>query len=349
MLGAVWYGSRDLRIEEVPDPVAGAGQIVIEVSRNGICGSDLHTYVGSEHGGPSMHVPGVVMGHEFAGTVVALGEGVDDLSLGEAVAIAPIEYCGSCYSCTHGHPNTCRSTALYGGYRDPLHGGLAPRVAVSRRSAFRVPAGLGVVEAALAEPVAVAFHAVRRAPNLLGSSVLILGAGPVGLAILASVRVAGAAVVVSEPSSRRRSAAERLGATAALDPSSGSPGRALRDLLGGEGVDVAFDTTGVSQAFNTGIRALRPRGTMISVAGWQQQAAVDMGFAMAKEADVRFTMTYEPDTDFPGALDLIARGIADPAVLISDHIALADVVELGLEELLHNSDAHVKIMVDPSQ
>ncbi len=191
MFGAVWYGAQDIRIEELPEPVAASGQIVIEVSRNGICGSDLHTYVGASPTVAALHVSGVVLGHEFAGTVVELGDGVDDVAVGDPVAIAPIEFCGRCWSCTHGHPNICRSMAIYGGYRGPLHGGLAPRVAVSRRSAFPVPEGVGVVEAALAEPVAVGVHAVRIAPATLGSSVLILGAGPVGLAILASVRARG--------------------------------------------------------------------------------------------------------------------------------------------------------------
>jgi (R,R)-butanediol dehydrogenase/meso-butanediol dehydrogenase/diacetyl reductase len=272
MLGGVWYGPRDLRIEEVPEPVPGAGQILLEVSRNGICGSDLHTYVGSDTGGASMHVPGVVLGHEFAGRVVDVGDGVDDLPIGTPVAVAPIEYCGSCWSCRHGHPNTCRSASLYGGYRRPLHGGLAARVVVSRRAAFTIPDDLTLVEAALTEPVAVAVHAVRRAPMVLGASVLILGAGPVGLAILAAVRAAGAAVVVvSEPSQRRARAAGRLGAGAVIEPIGAGSGGAVRDVVGAEGVDLVFDTTAVSAALNGGILALRPQGTMISVAGWQSR------------------------------------------------------------------------------
>ncbi len=350
MLGAVWYGPRDLRIEEVPEPVAGPGQVLVEVTRNGICGSDLHTYVGADRGGASMHVPGVVLGHEFAGRVIDVGEGVDDMALGAHVAVAPIEYCGLCWSCTHGHPNTCRAAALYGGYRRPLHGGLAARVAVSRRCAFIIPDGLGVVEAALAEPVAVAVHAVRQAPTVLGAAVLILGAGPVGLAILAAVRAAGAAVViVSEPSPRRAGAARQLGAGTVIDSMGAGSDRVIRELVGAEGVDIVFDTTGVSAAFNNGIRALRPRGTMVSVAGWQEPARVEMGFAMAKETDVRFTMTYQPEVDFPMAMRLLSEGIADPGVLISDHIPLADVIDGGLEELLHHNDAHVKILVDPAR
>jgi (R,R)-butanediol dehydrogenase/meso-butanediol dehydrogenase/diacetyl reductase len=113
-------------------------------------------------------------------------------------------------------------------------------------------------------------------------------------------------------------------------------------------MDVVFDTTAVPVAFNAGLRALRPTGTLVSVAGWQEQASVDMGYAMAKELDIRFTMTYEPDIDFPAAMQLLATKAADPALLITDDIALADVVDLGLEELLHNNDAHVKILVDPA-
>lgn len=350
MLGAVWYGPRDLRIEEVAEPEPGPGQIVIEVSRNGICGSDLHTYVGSDTGGASMHVPGVVLGHEFAGTVIAVGDAVTDLATGTHVAIAPIEYCGSCWSCRHGYPNTCRSVAIYGGYLEPLHGGLTSRVAVSRRSAFVIPDGLGVVEAALAEPVAVAVHAVRRGPITLGASVLVLGAGPVGLAILAAVKAGGASLVaVSEPSPRRRAAAEAFGASVVIDPLETSVARAARELTGGSGVDIVFDTTAVHDAFNTGIRALRPRGTMVSVAGWQEQGHVDMGYAMAKEADISFTMTYEPEVDFPAAMHLLATGAIDSQLLISDHIGLTEVIDLGLEELLHHNDAHIKILVDPTR
>src|SRR5438128_310937 len=119
MKAAVYHGPRDIRIEDVPEPEPGPGQVLIEVARNGICGSDLHTYVGSSTGGASMHVPGVVLGHEFAGTVVAVGPGVDDLRTGAAVAVAPIEWCGSCWACRQGSPNLCRRLALYGGYRQP--------------------------------------------------------------------------------------------------------------------------------------------------------------------------------------------------------------------------------------
>ena len=108
------------------------------------------------------------------------------------------------------------------------------------------------------------------------------------------------------------------------------------------------DTTAVSAAFNYGMQALRPRGTMVSVAGWQEQARVEMGLAMAKETDVRFTMTYQPEVDFPMAMRLLSEGIADPEVLISDHIALDRLIDDGLEELLHHADRHVKILVDPS-
>ena len=348
MQAAVYYGPRDLRIEEVAVPEPAAGQILIEVSRNGICGSDLHTYLGAAKGGASMHVPGVVLGHEFAGTVRALGEGVDDLAIGTVVAVAPIEWCGTCYSCSRSWYQMCRKLGLYGGYRLPLHGGLAPFVAVSRRSAFVVPAELGVNEAALAEPMAVAVHAVRRARAMLGASVLVLGAGPIGLGVLQAVKAAGATtVIVSEVSLSRHAAASLLGATAVVDPSNENPLAAVRDLTG-FGVDAVFDTTANSTAFNQGIAALRPRGTMMSVAGWGDLAAVDMGVSMAKEIDIRYTMTYEPDVDFPATLQMLATGAFNTNVLISDHIPLHRLIDDGIEELLHHADRHVKILVDPS-
>jgi len=349
MRAAVFHGPRDIRVEEVPEPTVGPGQVLIEVSRNGICGSDLHTYVGSSTGGASMHVAGVVLGHEFAGVVRGAGAGVHDLPEGTIVAVAPIEWCGGCWPCQQGWPNLCRRLAIYGGYRLPLHGGLAPMVAVSRRAAFVVPAGLDAVAAALTEPVAVAVHAVRRAPLPLGASVMVLGAGPIGLAVLQCVRAVGAGVtIVTDLSVARREAAARLGAATVIDPAAGQPSAAARDLTG-HGVDVVFDTTGADAAVDDGIGALRQRGTLVSVAGWQQRAQLDMGRLMAKEIDVRFTMTYDPAVDFPVALRMLATEAVDAGAMISDDIPVDALVERGLEELLHHPDQHVKILVDPSR
>ena len=346
MKAAVWYGQRDIRIEDVAEPEPGPGEVLVEVARNGICGSDLHTYVGSS--AAAMHVPGVVLGHEFAGTVRAVGTDVDDVVVGTPVAVAPIEWCGACWACNNGHPNLCRKLALYGGYRLPLHGGLAPLVAVSRRSVFAVPDGLDVVEAALAEPVAVAVHAVRLATALFGASVLVLGGGPIGLGVLQSVVAAGAAVtIVSEPSEARRTVARARGATAVLDPRTDDLVAAARDLTG-HGVDLVFDTTGVNAALDQGISALRARGTLVSVAQWGERAQVDMGRAMAKEISLRFSFTYEPAIDFPISLGLLASGAVDAPSMISDHIPLEDLVDRGLEELLNHADRHVKILVDTS-
>jgi (R,R)-butanediol dehydrogenase/meso-butanediol dehydrogenase/diacetyl reductase len=290
-----------------------------------------------------------VLGHEFSGTVAAVGAEVDDVAVGAAVAVAPIEWCGACSPCLEGSPNLCRTLALYGGYRRPLHGGLAPLVAVSRRAVFPVPDGLGVVEAALTEPLAVAVHAVRRAPRSLGAAVVVLGAGPIGLAVLQSVAAGGAAVtVVSEPSPARRTLATAFGATAVVDPRTDRLRDVVRDLTG-SGADLVFDAAGVPAALVDGIASLRPHGTFVNVAQWREPAPLDMGRAMVKEIDVRFAFTYEPAVDFPIALGLLASGAVDAPAMITDHLALDQVVELGLEELLHHSDRHVKILVDPNR
>jgi 2-desacetyl-2-hydroxyethyl bacteriochlorophyllide A dehydrogenase len=345
---AVYHGPRDIRVGEVPEPTPGRGQVLLQVARNGICGSDLHTYVGSSTGGPSMHVPGVVLGHEFSGTVVGIGPGVDGVAEGATFAVAPTQWCGSCWACSQGWSNLCRNLALYGGYRRPLHGGLAPLVAVSQTALFAVPPALDVIDAALAEPVAVAVHAVRRAPSTFGASVAVLGAGPIGLAVLQCLQAAGAApTVVSDLSAARRDAARALGATAVIDPTVDRPADVARDLTR-HGVDLVFDTTGVDSALAEGIRALRPRGTLVNVAGWQQPARLDMGRLMAKEIDVRFTMTYEPAVDFPVALRLLESGAVNARLMITDHIGLDQLVELGLEELLNHPDRHIKILVNPA-
>ncbi|HEX5586746.1 MAG TPA: alcohol dehydrogenase catalytic domain-containing protein, partial [Acidimicrobiia bacterium] len=230
MKAAVYHGPRDVRIEDVPEPEPGPGDVLVEVARNGICGSDLHTYLGS--GAANLHLPGIVLGHEFAGTVRAVGRDVDDLAVGAVVAVAPIEWCGECAPCREGKVNLCRRGGIYGGFRLPLHGGLAPLVTVSRRAAFSVPESLDPVSAALTEPVAVAVHAVRRAPRTLGATVVVLGAGPIGLAVLQAVRAAGASTtIVSEPSAARRARAASFGASLVLDPRTDDLRAGVRDLV----------------------------------------------------------------------------------------------------------------------
>jgi (R,R)-butanediol dehydrogenase/meso-butanediol dehydrogenase/diacetyl reductase len=333
-----------VRVEQRAVPEPGEGEVLVRVAVCGICGSDATEF----SRGPVLTHPGVVLGHEFAGVVTDVGDGVDDITVGTIVAVAPIEWCGSCYACLHSWPQMCRKLGLYGGYRLPLHGGLAPLVAVSRRAAFPVPPGLGAAEAALAEPMAVAVHAVRRAPQLLGASVMVLGAGPIGLGVLQAALAAGATTaIVTEVSPARRDAAGQLGATAIVDPTHEDPRTAVRDLTR-HGVDVVFETTANDAALGQGIAALRPRGTLVSVAGWGEPARIDMGVAMTKEIDIRYTMTYEPAIDFPATLAMLAAGTFDAGVMISDHIPLDRLIEDGLEELLHHADRHVKILVDPS-
>jgi (R,R)-butanediol dehydrogenase/meso-butanediol dehydrogenase/diacetyl reductase len=166
--------------------------------------------------------------------------------------------------------------------------------------------------------------------------------------VLQAVQAAGArTTIVTELSPARRAAAQRLGATAVIDPAAEDPRTAARDLTG-HGVDLVFETTANNLALNQGLQALHPRGTFVSVAGWGDLAQVDMGLAMAKEIDIRFTITYEPDVDYPATLAMLASGAFDSSVLISDHIPLERLIDDGLEELLHHADRHVKILGDPS-
>ena len=166
---------------------------------------------------------------------------------------------------------------------------------------------------------------------------LVLGAGPIGLGVLQSVIAAAArTTIVTEPAAARRAAATRLGATAAIDPRADDPRSVVRDLTR-HGVDVVFETTANDSALRQGLQALRPRGILVSVAGWGDLARVDMGLSMAKEIDIRFTMTYEPEIDFPAMLTMLASGAFDADALISDHISLERLIDDGLEELLESS------------
>lgn len=339
---AVFYGKEDVRIENVPEPIPENHEVLIQVERTGICGTDLHEYVA----GPMFAVPGTILGHEFSGTVVEPGKDVHGFAPGDRVAGIGVTGCGMCYYCRHGLAQLCE-TPTFIGLRRP--GALAPLAAVPASALFLVPENLSLAEAALVEPLSVSFHAVRRGRVAVGDSVYIAGAGPIGLGVLQAVRAAGASeIIVSEVSTRRRQAASELGATRIVDPTSEDAVEVAHSLTFGRGVDVAFDTAGVQPAFDAALAATRKQGRLVIVAAWERPAALEMSSLLLREVELVYTFAYEAETEVPALLKLMSRGDIQAAPMVSSEIGLGDVVARGFEELRTNRDAQVKILINPS-
>ncbi len=286
-----------LELVELPDPEPAAGEALIRVTGCGICGSDLHVAT-------AVAPAGMTFGHEIAGVVEAVGAGVDPdgWKVGDTVAVRPFTGCGRCAHCRRGRADHCDSFALLGLGRP---GGFAELVVAQADEVYALPAAVTGVEQALVEPMAIACRAVRRGGLGPAATVVVLGAGPIGLAIVAWARHLGVeAITVSDPSASRRALAQRMGATRTFDPLTDE-----LDLLEVTmaGASVVFECTGrpgmIRQAMD--IAAVDGRVVVVGVC-----IVDDVTFpytGLNKELDVRYALYYER-TDFTDTIDVLARG-----------------------------------------
>lgn len=276
-----FHAARDLRIEEVTEPSApGAGEVVVRIAACGICGTDLHEYVAGPIVTPVTPHPLTgaqnpqILGHEFAGDVVATGPGVTSVSEGDRVAIMPLAYCGRCAYCRRGLQHLCATMACVG--LSHAWGGMAELATVAEYQIVRLPEPVTYRQGALIEPTAVAAYAVERAGVGPGDRVLVTGAGPIGaLAVLCAHSAGASTVYVSEPNPARRARAETLGIATVLDPTSVDLPELLRDETDGLGVDVAIECSGHPAGFATAISSLRRRGTLAQTGLFVGEATVE--------------------------------------------------------------------------
>jgi len=251
MATAVLYAPRDLRIEQRPVPTPSEGEVLVRILSVGVCGSDVHYY---EHGriGDFVVRSPLVLGHESSGQIVEVGQGVSRARVGERVAIEPGEPCGRCDQCRSGRYNLCPNIRFHG--TPPVDGTLSEFVAVKSDLAYKVPDEISDNAAALLEPLSVGIWAIRKAGTQAGSSVLIAGAGPIGLVTTMVAHAVGATrIAVSDVNRNRLSAALARGATEIVVPGS--------DDVSGE-FDAFIDCSGSSAAIDAGVRLVRPAGRM---------------------------------------------------------------------------------------
>lgn len=343
MKAAVFRGvDRLLSIEDVPLPQAGPGELVLRVFHCGVCGSDLH----ATHPGLFTVRSGTVLGHEFAGEIVE--SGATDWKPGERVTALPNNACGSCTAeghreCRDGLGMICPHNRLTG-FSPSRPGGLAEYVKVPVGQALRLPDAVGDREGALIEPLAVGLHAVQSGKVGLADRVLVIGGGPIGLAVSAFSRQAGAThVVVSELASGRRETAARFGATAAIDPAAGDVGEAFARATGGA-PDVIFECVGAAGLIQQCVDLSKPRGRVVVVGVCPTEDRVLPQRAMAKEISLQFVMGYGKP-DWRRVLDLLDAGSIDPVPMVTDTVGLAELP--AAFEALRRPSTQIKLLVRP--
>jgi (R,R)-butanediol dehydrogenase / meso-butanediol dehydrogenase / diacetyl reductase len=276
-----FHSARDLRIEEVDEPAApGPNEVVVRVATCGICGTDLHEYVAGPIVTPVEPHPLTgaqnpqILGHEFAGDVVATGAGVTSVGEGDRVAIMPLAYCGTCTYCRRGLQHLCATMGCVG--LSHAWGGMAHLATVAEYQVVRLPDAVSYQQGALIEPTAVAAYGVERGGVAPGDRVLITGAGPIGaLAALCAHSAGASTVYVSEPNAARRARAEALGVATVLDPTVVDVPELLHDETDGVGVDVAIECSGHSNGFAAAVASLRKRGTLAQTGLFVGEATVE--------------------------------------------------------------------------
>jgi L-idonate 5-dehydrogenase len=321
MLACVVHGPKDLRLDDLAEPEPGRGEVAISVSAGGICGSDLHYYNDGAVGAFRLVEP-MVLGHEIAGHVVALGEGVAGPPVGAAVAVHPATPCDACRECLDGRRNVCQNVRYLGSAARVPHvqGGLAELIVVPASQVRVVPRGLSLDRAVLAEPLAVALHAVHRAEPAAGGRALVTGAGPIGLLVVLALRQAGVTeVIVTDLLSEPLELAKAVGADVTVRVGH------VDDLAWPRDFDVAIEASGSPAGLRTCLERARPGGTVVQL-GLLPPGDVTWPGARVAVREISVRGSFRFDAEFDQAISLLADGL-DAGAIVTHKFPLAQADE----------------------
>jgi (R,R)-butanediol dehydrogenase/meso-butanediol dehydrogenase/diacetyl reductase len=349
MKAAVWHGKKDVRIEDVPEPKTGKGEVKIKVHWCGICGTDVHEYAAGPiflpvepHPLTGKKVP-IILGHECSGEVVEVGEGVEGINIGEIVVPWPVANCGKCYWCKRGEPVLCENVVAIGLMAD---GAYAEYMTVPSYCINKVPSGVSPDKAALTEPLSVGLHALGKSGIKPGDNVAIVGAGTIGLSTMQAARISGARkVFVVEMAEARKKLAKQLGAYMVIDPTEVNVAEEISKATDGVGADIAFECVGNQGALNTAIDVVRRGGKTVVLGVFEKPAEINMVLALLFEKQI--ICSFGHNFEFAPVLSYLKDGRMQAEPLITSRIKLDDIVEQGFEELIGKKDKHIKILVSP--
>jgi L-iditol 2-dehydrogenase len=304
---------KHLEITDLPDPTPGRGEVLVSVAACGICGSDVHGYDGSS----GRRIPPIVMGHEAAGTIAALGDGVSGFAEGDRVTFDSTIFCGDCDNCRRGDVNLCDHREVLGVSCAEFKraGAFAEYVAVPSRVLYRLPEKLSFTEAAMLEAVSVALHGVSLAQISTGCTALVVGAGMIGLLTLQALRAAGCSrIFVTDLDSTRLKLAREVGATAVLS-SEASVVEQIMQLTEGAGVDVVIEAVGRNETVKVAIESVRKGGTVVLVGNISPEVTLPLQRVVTRQ--IRLQGSCASSGEYPRAIELLASGAIQVAPLIT--------------------------------
>jgi len=345
MTAAVMDRPLSIGIRQVDIPEPKRDEALVRVHCIGICGSDVHYY---EHGRIGRYVveKPIILGHELAGTVVKVGEGVSNVGVGDRVAVEPGATCGRCEYCKSGRYNLCPDVVFMA--TPPVDGAWAEYVAIRSDFLFKLPDGMSFEEGALLEPLSVGFHAMRRGKVRPEHSILVTGLGPIGLLALEAAKLFGATELYgSDVVAFRRELATELGATGVIDPTQGPVAGQLGDANGFKGFDVVIETSGNARAISDSIRLVK-RGGAIVLVGLPAAGSIPIDVAHLVDSELDVYGLFRYANTYPAAIQALSRGKQDIRRVITHKFPLRSIKE-AVETARTEKETSIKIMIYPDE
>ena len=332
-----------LSYEEVPMPEFGPTDVLVAVKACGICGSDIHGMDGST----GRRRPPIIMGHEAAGVIAEVGRAVNGWKRGDRVTFDSTIYCGACEFCRRGHINLCDNRRVLGvsceDYRQ--HGAFAEYVAVPQHILYRLPDGLSFENAAMVEPVSIAFHAVRRAPPVLNDTAVVVGAGMIGLFVIQALRLAGCGKIIAvDVVPDKLKMARELGASHTVNSGAEDAVARVQGLTGGFGADLAVEAVGMTQTVEMAVRCLRKGGSVTLVGNVSPRIELPLQVAVTRELPLYGSCASSGE--YPACLDMLARGSVNAAPILSAVAPLADGAS-WFDRLYRKEPGLLKVILKP--
>jgi (R,R)-butanediol dehydrogenase/meso-butanediol dehydrogenase/diacetyl reductase len=336
MKTTMYHGPGDIRVEDVPEPDPGAGEVKVRPLWNGLCGTDVHQFFAA----PMTPVPlPIEIGHEFSAEVVEVGAHVTSAKVGDLVAVDPLWRCGTCKYCTAGNHNLCVDMICHG--LGAAGGGLSEATVVAAAMARPVPEGVDPAQAALTEPMSVAYHGVRQGRPEPGGCAVVLGGGPIGIGCVLALRTLGVDdIVVTEPATQRRVALASVGVENILDPSEVDVVDAIEEHTNGDGAHLTIDAAGVAATYATGLSVTGRRGRFVTLAAYMEPVGYNPTDLMIREIEI--VSSFSSNGEFDRVLQHMAAG-AYPSEAWVERVPFSG--HLDAYERLHDGRA-MKVLVE---
>ncbi|MCL5071332.1 MAG: galactitol-1-phosphate 5-dehydrogenase [Actinobacteria bacterium] len=338
MKALVYEGPKNIKIKHVKDPVPNKGEVLIKVKATGICGSDVHGYLGIT----GRRTPPMIMGHEFSGDILEIGQGVTEFNIGDRVTVQPLIFCGVCKYCQQGLTNLCINKKFYGAM--DTNGSMAEFISAPQKLIYKLPPSINYLEGAMIEPLAVAYRAVNQVANTEGENVFIVGAGTIGLLVLQIVKSKSPSkIFISDIDDNCLELAKKMGADFTINPIKDNLIDIINRETKNEGIDTAFEVVGIPATVQQAMSVLKKKGTCVWVGNLEKMINLNMQEIVTKELNIGGTYSYT-HIQFGDSIKFLVEKDLDLDSIISKVVPLEEGPAM-FEKLAEGKSSLIKVIL----